>query len=311
MRTIELLLVLFVACTIQVQLPNEMIRGVAITPSGPLCLADNATLLLIDEAQNIGSDWIFVNSYLAVVNTTSSIVFRGPQTPLNSVLQSYILQAQAKGLKVLFKPLIIPLDDSSWLHITPDNATSWFESYANILCMYADLIPSMDAISIGLELLALTATHKYDSYWLELIQQVRSCYSGILTYSALFSLEWERISFWNELDWIGIDEYLPVTTPEDPFPPVSYMTEQISNYFDEVRQFRISHNLTSKPVVLTELGCYSYTNATFHPANFPPGLKNCTGDYFGNFTTQQVYFEASFAAIEQNADVISGVFMYQ
>ena len=46
-----------------------MIRGVAITPSGPLCLADNAILLLIDEAQYIGSDWIFVNSYLAVVDS--------------------------------------------------------------------------------------------------------------------------------------------------------------------------------------------------------------------------------------------------
>ena len=67
-RTIELLLV-FVAFTIQVQLPNEMIRGVAITPSGPLYLANNATLLLIEILEAID-----------FCDTTSSIVFRGPQT---------------------------------------------------------------------------------------------------------------------------------------------------------------------------------------------------------------------------------------
>ena len=102
-------------------LPSNIFRGIAITPGGPLTLADNATLVLIDEAKNIGSDWIFVNSYLSQFNASSSHVFRGPQAPLNSALKSYILLAQSKGLKVLLKPIVIPIDGSSWLQIIPTN----------------------------------------------------------------------------------------------------------------------------------------------------------------------------------------------
>jgi len=288
-------------------LPPDMIRGVAITPDGPLTLADNVTLYSIDEALNIGADWIFVNSYLSQRNQTSSRVFKGPQAPLDGVLQSFVANARGKGLKVLLKPIVIPLDGSSWITIQPDNVTEWFDSYGEILCGYANLMEDMEGISIGLELMALTVPHNYTSYWLDLIARMRRCYNGILTYSSVFSLEWRRVVFWSELDWIGIDEYLPVASAKDPYPSVDQMTQTISNYFEQVKEYRISKNLTHIPVVLTEMGCTSYTNATFEPAVQP---KNCSGEYYGNFTTQQDYFQASFRAIIQHSDLISGVFVY-
>lgn len=294
-----------------VPLPENVMRGIAITPDGPLTLKDYALSIQLDEAINIGADWIFVNAYVSQWNGTSSKVFKGPQTPLDSVLKSFVSEAKAKGLKVLLKPLIIPLDGSSWLLLDPEYPNDWFESYTDILLSYCELLPELDALSIGLELLSLTMHPKYHDDWNNLIQQVREHTDAKLTYSSLFELEVFGISFWNQLDWIGIDEYVPVATEDNPFPSVEEMTETISDYFTMVSNFRMAQNLTSKPVVITEMGIYSYTNATFVPSLFPPGLKTCNGSYYGNYTTQQVYFEAQFAAIQQHLDLITGVFMYQ
>lgn len=292
-------------------LPNDMMRGIAITPDGPLTLADNATLVLLDQAINIGADWIFVNSYLSQINSTSSKVFKGPQAPLDSVLKSFVETAQSKGLKVLLKPIVIPLDDSSWLLLHPEDPNEWFKTYTEMLCSYGELLPTLDAFSVGLELTSLTVPDNFTQNWMELISSVRKCSNAKLTYSSLFLIEWREIRFWDQLDWIGIDEYLPVASDDNPYPSLDSMTDTIATYFGVVENYLEKHNLTSKPIVLTELGIYSYTNATFAPAYFPPGVKTCNGSYAANYTTQQLYFEASFNAINQYSHLISGVFMYQ
>ena len=305
---------LFIGLTVAVDpLPASMMRGVAITPDGPFTLEYYATMIQLDEALNIGANWVFVNTYLSQMNVTSSTVFKGPQAPLDSALKSFIDVAHSKGLKVMLKPIVIPLDDTSWLLLDPENPSEWFESYTNVLCSYGTLLPGLDAYSVGLELTSLTIPHNYTNNWLQLISRVRQCSNAKLTYSSLFSLEWRRIQFWDELDWIGIDEYLPVSSSSNPYPSVAEMTDTIAEYFEQVRNFQVQQNLTSKPIVITETGIYSFTNATFSPAVFPPGVRRCNDSYstHANFTTQQLYFEATFNAVQLNSDIISGIFMYQ
>ena len=58
----------------------------------------------------------------------------------------------------------------------------------------------MDLFAVGTELKAFAK--KRPEFWKQLIQKVRTVYSGPLTYAANWD-EYHEISFWQDLDYIG------------------------------------------------------------------------------------------------------------
>src|ERR1700684_1448531 len=88
------------------------------------------------------------------------------------------------------------------------------------------------SLSIGAELDQLTGP-AYLSYWTDIITSVRAVFSGKLTYSS----EWDdnispwqgqhgltagtgdlttQVSFWSQLDYLGIDAYPPISNAANP-----------------------------------------------------------------------------------------------
>ena len=52
-------------------------------------------------------------------------------------------------------------------------------------------------------------------YWLYLIEEVRKIYHGKITYAGNWD-NYKNCTFWNKLDYIGIDAYFPVTNAANP-----------------------------------------------------------------------------------------------
>ncbi|CAF1278783.1 unnamed protein product [Adineta steineri] len=172
---------------------------------------------------------------------------------------------------------------------------------------------NIDALSVGLELMKIS-NNNYTFYWKTLIQNIRAGgYSGLLTYCSIFyPIETQKIGFWDNLDFIGMDFYLPLLniTNDGNIPSQQDMVQKFSDYF---QYFKIwltnqSSNVSSKPVVFTEVGYPSALAGLAIPSATPP--MQCIGNYSANFTLQDMAFKALFQALEKNSGICDGTIIF-
>jgi Glycoside Hydrolase Family 113 len=161
--------------------------------------------------------------------------------------------AHALGIKVMLKPGI-------WVqggHFAGDiNLTSqaeraeWFDQYGNFIERYAKFAADIhaDVFCVGGEFVHLTP---YASEWRKIIARVRKVYPGPLTYGANFGGEFEKLTFWDALAYIGLQEYYPL--------PDSLSTSTLLQKVEAVQK------KYQKPVIFTEAGFPSAAGANLHP----------------------------------------------
>ncbi len=89
------------------------------------------------------------------------------------------------------------------------------DSYQSFILTYAKSAEEMKAeiLCIGTELEKFVA--KRPEYWRKLIKEIRKVYNGKLTYAANWD-EFKRVTFWGELDFIGVDAYFPLSEEKSP-----------------------------------------------------------------------------------------------
>ena len=168
--------------------------------------------------------------------------------------------AHARGMKVMLKPGIWvrggfagDLEFSS-----PQDRAIWFAEYRTFLEHYARLATRVhaDILCVGGELAKLTP---YSNEWRKLITRARELYPGPLVYAANFGDEFETLTFWDALDYIGLQEYYPL--PDD------LSTESVLRKVEAVqRNFQ-------RPVIFTEAGFTSSEHANRAPWADPRGGK--------------------------------------
>jgi hypothetical protein len=207
--------------------------------------------------------------------------------------------------------LLLTVDDGgSWIYANPVNATAWFDSYATILLHYAQLGESagVKTLCLGTELAHLTVHPQYAPYWKQTIAMLRSAAPSLeLTYAALYAVEYPNVTFWQDLDVIGIDAYFPLATAANPSPSVSDMITAWNGHLTEVEAWRQTAGLASMPVVFTEIGYASYTGCTVVPGNVPGA---CTGQYESNFTAQADAYTALFETVAAHSELVGGLMVF-
>lgn len=160
--------------------------------------------------------------------------------------------AHDAGLKVILKPQIWYRGGYPGEHDleSDEDLGAFFRRYGEMLRHYARLAEETDAdlLCIGVEFARLT---KHDARWRELIRLARRHYSGPLTYAANFGEEFESVSFWDDLDYIGLDNYYPL--PED------LATSEIEERIETV------HRRFGKPVIFSEVGFSSFEGTSKRP----------------------------------------------
>src|SRR5262249_9680758 len=126
---------------------------------------------------------------------------------------------------------------------------AWFRSYQSFILHFAELAASSgaDAFCIGCELGG--TTNARPERWRSLIAQGGKVYHGPLTYDANWHEEYEKVSFWDALDWIGVNAYFELSDDKTP------TSGDIERAWRPItaRMAALSRRC-GKPVVLTEVG---------------------------------------------------------
>lgn len=194
-----------------------------------------------------------------------------------------------KGLKVHLKPHLWM--SSGWRSNinfnTVEEWDSWFESYRVNMVRYAKIaaLTKTELFCIGTEL--RTSIKEQPKKWNLLIDEIKEIYKGELTYAANWYDEYEHVSFWDRLDYIGIQAYFPLTKMENPD------LNTIEKGWDEhLVELRKVHEKYLKPILFTEVGYKSESNATIKPWEWGSDFSILTKQKSDR--TQQLAYEALF-----------------
>jgi VCBS repeat-containing protein len=189
-----------------------------------------------------------------------------------------VIDAQQRGLSILLKPHLA-VGDGSWSgDARPADMAQFFAGYKTMLLQYAALAQEFNlaSLSVGNEIDALTGP-AYRDYWVDIIGSVRSVYSGELTYASGYNLTASTVSFADQLDYIGINAYVPLATTADPTydqivkgwtePPVNAADRALFHGLSAVDYYHQLSTTLGKPVVFTEIGYNSGSRAAISPGD--------------------------------------------
>jgi hypothetical protein len=168
----------------------------------------------------------------------------------NGLLQ-YAKEFQKVDVKIMVKPHLWMRRGGFTGHLKPDSEENWKileNSYKDYILTYAKAAEELNAemLCIGTELEQFVISRP--KYWLQLIREIRSVYKGKLTYAANWD-EFKRITFWGELDFIGIDAYFPLSDKKSP--TIQDFEDGWKPHKEEIVRIQKKFN---KPVLFTEFG---------------------------------------------------------
>jgi len=176
--------------------------------------------------------------------------------------KQYIEELRKQNIKIMVKPQIWVWRGEFTGKITMASEEDWKAleaSYSSFILEYAALAEETKAeiLCIGTELESFVK-HRPD-YWTNLIKDIRAKYSGKLTYAANWD-EFKRTPFWDQLDYIGVDAYFPVS--DEQTPTFETCVEGWKAHKNIIAKMAEDHK---KPVLFTEYGYRSVDYAGKEP----------------------------------------------
>ena len=187
-------------------------------------------------------------------------------------LKQTALLARSQGIKTMLKPHIwLRNRDGKWrsdIAMTNEKDwKAWFQNYGELILHYARIAEesNMEALCIGTELHQTTKDHP--EKWRKLIKEIREIYSGQLTYAANWYKEYEDITFWDDLDFIGIQAYFPLSNQKSPSKKI--LTSSWERHKKDIYRVAKRYN---KKVVFTEIGYKNTDDAAIEPWSWPQHL---------------------------------------
>jgi hypothetical protein len=187
-------------------------------------------------------------------------------------IRESIRLAKEAGLKVMLKPQV-------WIHgewvgtvdfHSEEEWQRWEEDYTMYLMTLVHIAIEYDVemICIGTEY--QIAAIRRETYFRNLISEIRKMYKGRLTFSANWD-QYADIAFWDALDYIGVSAYFPLLY--DTTPGVDQLTEAWQPHVTELEAFSKKANL---PILFTEMGYLSVDGCAGKTWELEQHLKSCT-----------------------------------
>ncbi len=210
-------------------------------------------------------------------------------TPSDESIIHAINTIHSLGMKVMLKPHVDLYTDEWRGEICFDNEADWqewFGSYKNFICHYARLAEEngVEQFCVGCELVKTVSREE----WFDVIKDIRENFSGEITYAADWS-NYQNVTFWNLLDFIGIDAYFELTDKNNP--SIEELSIAWKKWKPGIEQI---HNSTDKEIVFTEIGYRSIDGCNRDPWNWQRHGKidlqeqaDCYGAAFKAFWGEQ------------------------
>ena len=165
--------------------------------------------------------------------------------------------AHKLGMKILLKPMVNPR--GHWRGDIPASG-GWFQAYTGFIQHYAVMAASehVEAFSVGCE---FRANEWDDAEWRRLIGTVRQFYKGPITYCCNWD-SYKKVSWWDAVDFIGIDAYFPLAHTPDASPEA--LEAAATSLADSLAAWR-KMNHPDKQIAFTEIGYQSLPKTAMHP----------------------------------------------
>ena len=216
--------------------------------------------------------------------------------------------AHQKGIKVMLKPHIwLSRSDGKWRSDIKMNSQEdwdkWFSDYKEMIMHYAKVaeLGKIDALCIGTEL--LIPSTKHPDKWRDIIHSIRQIYSGQLTYAANFYKEYEKVTFWDDLDYIGVQAYFPLTNKKNP--SVKALRKSWRKHIKNLISVSKKYN---KKIVFTEVGYKNTADSAIEPWVWPRNINFETVELSDK--VQAECYEAMFAEL-WDEKWFGGVFIWK
>ncbi len=229
----------------------------------------------------------------------------GEWTRQDSIYIQSIQEMHTKGIRVQLKPHL--WTGEGWRAniklATAEEWNIWFEGYRKNMLHYAQMaqLTKVELFCVGTELKS-TLT-KVPEKWIGLIQEVKSIYSGELTYAANWDGEYDMVPFWEQMDYIGIQAYFPLTKNANP--NIKDIKQGWKRHLEKLERLTLTHN---RPILFTEVGYKSEASATIKPWKWDNTFSILYRKKSDK--TQQLAYEALFQLLWQK-DWFAGAYIWQ
>ncbi|MFT5890061.1 MAG: hypothetical protein ACI9Y7_000149 [Dokdonia sp.] len=264
-------------------------------------LSKKATEAIVKQ-RNMGSNAMAIIPYsyirMGSAPTYLSIGSRAGSENDQGVVHA-AFEAKQLGMQSLLKPQVF--FGNSWPgaleYETQEDWDAFFDYYYRWIRHYAFLaeIHQIDALCMGVEFAKATLSH--GEQWKHMFQKARGLYQGNMTYAANWGEEFETVDFWNELDFIGINSYYPLSKNDTP------TDDELKVSFEEVKtKIKTVYQKYQKPIVFTEIG--------FRSIEAPWKNPHADGDTPFNEEHQQRCYEVIFEGI-QNEPWCAGILWWK
>ena len=245
----------------------------------------------LDEVAHVGAKWVAIIPYAFSHSGHPNVSFDHERQwwgERSEGIRSLITFSKKRNLNVMLKPHVW-VRGQGWTGDYVLNSEKdwkiWEKEYTKYILNYAKIADSMNVsiFCIGTEY-RVPARERPD-FWITLINQIKTVYKGKLTYAANWD-NYQNISWWKELDYIGIDAYFPLETEHTPsiveiksgWDSVSVGLEKISRKWD-------------KPILFTEYGFQNLNYAAGKHWEIKKSIDN------RNDQAQKNAYQATFMAL--------------
>jgi glycosyl hydrolase family 113 len=261
--------------------------------------------------RDTGANWMGLLVTWYQQDASSNVIARHPdpnKDHTDARIRTAIRDAHSRGLQVMLKPHVDALNGQWRGDFNPSNPAAWFQSYTQFILHYAQIAQEegVELYCMGTEFKTISGAANRDR-WVAVINAIRGAYGGPLTYAANATFpadEFTSVSFWDQLDIIGLDGYFTLTDQNNPT-LAQLISAWTSNRFGEnivaaVQNFASSRQ---KPVIFTEIGYKSTDGTNREPWNF--GLSGAV-----DTAEQRDCYEAAFTVWSQQSSWMRGFFWW-
>lgn len=227
----------------------------------------------MDEVKEINAEWIAVIPYAFTRKNQPSVRYNTSnwqwwgERPEGA--KETIRLAKEKGIKILLKPQVyIPGSWPGGLDFSSSDWELWEDSYKDYIMTFAKLAQEMNAemFCVGTEF--KISTRDRSQFWEDLISDIKKVYTGKLTYASNWD-EYKHITFWKELDFIGIDAYFPLVDSSNPS-----VKEVVKAWNPIISELHDLYEKWDKKILFTEFGYLSVDRCTFNNWELEANIKS-------------------------------------
>ena len=237
--------------------PKKSIEYKGMNLVAPIKEINNSTFeILVENHVNAISliPYAFVKMENASVSYNHKRQWWGEST---TGIKECIRKSHSHQMKVMLKPHL-------WINhqfytgnldfVTIAEWENWEADYEKYILEFAHIAQDekVDLFCFGTELRNPIA--KRPQYWTELIIKIKKIYTGKLTYAANWD-DYDKVPFWDQMDFIGIDGYFPLSDKENPT-----VDELKKDWQKHILKMDLTQKKWNKKILFTEFG---YRNSNF------------------------------------------------